>query len=611
MTLGRLRVIRRCREGTLLSMEPSLTSVRLKHLRPRLLAAQTDLAAEAAGSASQLTDPDAGAAWTQPPRPSAAQRLQAGLRIHWLALAFGLAGVVVRLRQYTSGRSLWLDESMITANLLDRSVRQLFHPLGLQQGAPIGWLLVEKSSIHVFGSHELSLRLFSFVAGVAVLVLTWDVSRRLLHPRSAALAVLLVALSPALIRFSSEVKQYSTDAAAAMTIVDVSIALVQSGLARLSLRRALLSGIAIGASCLISHTAVFVTLGLVVVLAMSFREFTRRTLVGITLGGAVIGASILLQYRVTIEPLRKNVVFLLAWRANYPKLFSGWSTRLAWLPSGLERFARDPFHSGPPLIVLAILLMGAVTCWRRSPRAATLLVAPLVVNVGTALTYHYPLGDRLATYYLPLAAVLAAAAADPVLASARIPALADRARVVVCTAVILLLAVTQIPAAARLTAHPQIVSELAPVLREVRADIDSHAGVASSEQVFSYWGAGPAYVYYARRFGLPTTSPQIGDFTTACPDDGVMREVRVGDRFWFVYTSINAKVAADAPPPGDPGTTGDIDKVIRRLGAYAVPVGRIGGRNAGAIEFRRTVAGFPPVPVGGACLGGLPLPLRA
>ena len=313
------------------------------------------------------------------------------------------------------------------------------------------------------------------------------------------------ALSPALIRFSSEVKQYETDAAASIAVIDVGVALVQSGLARLSIRRALFSGVVVGLCALVSHTAVFATIGLAIALAMSLRDFTRRTVLGILLGGAVIGAAVLVQYRVTIEPLRKNFVFLLAWRENYPPLFKSWPTRLSWLPSGLERFARDPFHSGPGLLVLAILLVGAIACWRRCRQAAVLLVAPLGVNIGTALTYHYPLGDRLAVYYLPCGAVLAAAAADPVLSIARVPRLAGRTREVLCTLAILVLAATQIPGAVRLTRHPQIVTELSPVMRSVRA------GMTPSERVFPYWESAPAYVYYARRFGLPTTSMSIGD----------------------------------------------------------------------------------------------------
>src|SRR5215207_11463259 len=74
-------------------------------------------------------------------------------------------GGLLRLRQYLTGRSLWSDEAMLALNIVNRNVSGLFKPLDYDQGAPIGFLLVEKISHLLFGRNEYSLRLFPLIAG--------------------------------------------------------------------------------------------------------------------------------------------------------------------------------------------------------------------------------------------------------------------------------------------------------------------------------------------------------------------------------------------------------------------------------------------------------------
>src|ERR1044071_4971260 len=69
-----------------------------------------------------------------------------------------LAGAFLRLRQYLTGRSLWADEAMLALNIVGRKFVGMFQPLDYDQGAPIGFLLVEKLFNALLGKHELALR---------------------------------------------------------------------------------------------------------------------------------------------------------------------------------------------------------------------------------------------------------------------------------------------------------------------------------------------------------------------------------------------------------------------------------------------------------------------
>jgi hypothetical protein len=71
-----------------------------------------------------------------------------------------LLGALLRLRQYLTGRSLWADEASLALNIVNRNFAGMFQPLDYDQGAPVGFLLVEKLFNSILGKKEFALRLF-------------------------------------------------------------------------------------------------------------------------------------------------------------------------------------------------------------------------------------------------------------------------------------------------------------------------------------------------------------------------------------------------------------------------------------------------------------------
>ena len=71
-------------------------------------------------------------------------------KLAWIIIGFG---ILIRLIQYLYNRSLWADEAVLALNIVNRSYLELLQPLDYDQAAPIGFLLVEKLAVQLFGNN--------------------------------------------------------------------------------------------------------------------------------------------------------------------------------------------------------------------------------------------------------------------------------------------------------------------------------------------------------------------------------------------------------------------------------------------------------------------------
>lgn len=311
-----------------------------------------------------------------------------------------LAGAVLRTRQYLFDRSLWLDEGTVTQNLLHRGYLDLLRPLGGEQGAPVGWLWAERTCVHLFGSGELSLRAVSFAGSLAALGAFVPVAGRLLRPAAAAAATWLLALSPSVIYYAAEVKQYETDVLAAVVLLGLLLAAADRPP---DLRRGAAGGAAAAAACWFSHPAVLVSAAGLAGLAglAAIRRVPRARLAGLAVAAGVLGASVLAEYLVSLRQLSGDAVLHAYWKAGFapgaPAALAGW---LLHQPVAV---LADPVHLAHPALALALVAGGAAALVaRRGPAGGLVLAAP-AAGLAAALAGRYPLDGRLALYLVPAA----------------------------------------------------------------------------------------------------------------------------------------------------------------------------------------------------------------
>jgi 4-amino-4-deoxy-L-arabinose transferase-like glycosyltransferase len=156
-------------------------------------------------------------------------------------------GVLLRAFQYASFGSLWSDELSIALNVTQKGWWDLLsEPLLYQQVAPIGFLAAEKLGVAILGASEWGLRLYPFLASLLALFLFWRVSARYLDGFYQVGAILLFALSPALLWYTRNAKQYAGDVAVALLLLLLALrSLERSRRAGTGLRPGILGGAAI------------------------------------------------------------------------------------------------------------------------------------------------------------------------------------------------------------------------------------------------------------------------------------------------------------------------------------------------------------------------------
>ena len=317
--------------------------------------------------------------------------------------AFVVVGLALRLWNYAAVSSLWLDEILLSRNVIGLSLRQLLtEPLQLDQVAPPGFLLVEKLTVLAFGAHELSLRMFPFLCGIAGVFLFRKLAGATLPGLAASIAVALFAICVPLIRFSAEVKQYECDATAAIVLLLLAVRLRQPAASRRFRIGAGLAGLTI---VWFSHASVLVLCGLGIALSVLWltardRPALQTLLITVPLWALASAVAVLAASR-SMAPATRAFMHEF-WGAGFPPRPLGSGT-IGWAwTAALSVFTDRTLLRYPwPEVAVGISLLGMARLWRRHRDVALFLALPLLIAIAAALARQYPLQGRLMFYLIP------------------------------------------------------------------------------------------------------------------------------------------------------------------------------------------------------------------
>lgn len=321
--------------------------------------------------------------------------------IFWSIVAVAIA---FRTGEYVRDRGLWLDEASIRENITAR-------PLGARftnnQAAPIGFMVVEKILLHVFGSSSKSLRFNPFLASCLGVWGFAAIARKDLADPAGFLAAAMFAVSDSLIYYADELKPYSGDVLATVVSIWIGHEMIRPNVS--TKRRA----IAFSAGCVAlwySFPAVFclAASGLAAILA-ALRAPDRRGLrptVLMNLGWAIAFVPF---YMCSKQMLQQGTVLWDFWNFAFPPRGGSFVSVARWVIAAFIDSFINPLGRSAPVIdariaaipAIALFALGVAASFADSPEKVLIRLGPIAFAFAAATFRLYPFHGRLILFLLP------------------------------------------------------------------------------------------------------------------------------------------------------------------------------------------------------------------
>lgn len=468
-----------------------------------------------------------------------------------------LLGLIFRARLFLTGRSLWLDEASLALNILNRSFAELFQlPLDHQQGAPIGYLFSVKAITLLLGDSEYAFRLFSLLAGCLALWLIALFSRQYLNKTGAWIAIALFVFGPYLVNYSAEAKQYMGDVVVTLTFLMIGFKLIDEN----ATFKNFLAVSGIGAILLwFSHPAMFSAAGIGFMLLLHYGlKKDKARLTWSLLGGFIWGINLIIIYFVNLRHLTSNAFFLDFWQAGF-MVMPPWK-HIDWFAQVWQSLLHDPLGiEANPTIVFLIFAAGIYYLFRRDWRLGTVICLPLVFALFASSLHKYSLLGRLLLFATPILVIAISAGVGGLGSLFKNRYLSLGIQLVA----VLYLLVAPLQVSLDGFFHPKYAEHIKPTMEYLREQWKD------GDLIYVYYNAGPAFQFYAPKYGLKPDNILIGTDRSANPQAPFdeIDELVGHKRVWLIFSHVYEKDAFNEKD----FILSAIDQVGKKEREYRVP----------------------------------------
>lgn len=335
-----------------------------------------------------------------------------GQKLFWLATVLVALNILWRSVRYAMGFPLFGDEAFVANNFLVRDFWGLTQGLEHYQIVPLLYLWGTWLASYVVGQSEWGLRLLSYVAGIASVLLFAHLSLKLLPKKTALLSLAIFCASYYPVRHAVEVKPYSLDLFVSLCITLTAWNFITARNQRNAFWWALACVVGVWAS----YPSIFVTGGSCVVILIYALTRQRAFLSSaVVVGLAAVLSFTLMYYSIGSAQNAAAgdiLVQLELWASTFPP-WSEPSRFFSWFVHvHLGKMFAYPNggNNGGSALTFGLFCLGAWVLWRRDHRLKVLLLlSPFPLMFVAASIHAYPYGGsaRVAQHVAPVICLLA------------------------------------------------------------------------------------------------------------------------------------------------------------------------------------------------------------
>ena len=325
--------------------------------------------------------------------------------IQKLSILLILIGIALRIYHFFANRSLWLDEALLSNNIISRDFAGLLGPLDDRQIAPIGFLFFQKLSIILFGANEYALRLFSLLCGIGSLPLFYFTIKKIADEKAAFLGLLFFVFGKYLLYYSHEAKQYNADLLAYLLILYF---IYLKDLSKLNYQK--LVGISLLGALTVwfSHISIILlsTLGSVIFIESLLKKDPKRIikiLVPCSIWLASIAAVYLLfLYNNSNEGIQQSVFASIGYFPPSPFRVKD----IPWLFDITIHAIQYPLGTMSGVFILLLMFCGVFYAIKKRNYKVLLAGLPILVHLAISYFKLYPFYGRFLLYTIVYSLIL-------------------------------------------------------------------------------------------------------------------------------------------------------------------------------------------------------------
>jgi hypothetical protein len=260
-------------------------------------------------------------------------------------------------------------------------------------------------------------------------------------------------------------------------------------------------------------------------LLFRLRARNKRAIGMLVLSGLIWGLSFGVVYVVSLAGLSRNSAMNNYWQGGFmPLAVSQWR----WYLDTFLGMFDNPVGLSLAGLAAVGFIAGLIALWRNNRKLLALLMLPLLATLAASAVRLYPFSGRLILFLVPLIVIVIAEGVTQLWTLTRTQS------VVIGGAIILLLFAQPVLNAVDNFVQPKMGEDIRPAISYIRQHWQK------GDQLYVYYGARPAFMYYGPQFGFEDNDYIPGE---AGRNDwnqywAEIERVRGQPRVWLLFSHV-------------------------------------------------------------------------